>query len=121
MTMIAAGNVTYTSNKSRILGRHRMNSVKIVFGDGSLTYSTGGIPLTLAGLGMVRDIDHVIIMESNGDGLLYEWDKSANKIRILYPTQVLGTSGTSNAGLEFTANSTVVATTTTLEVTAIGW
>ena len=117
---IPAGDVTYTIRDRIRLRRKYLVHAQIAFGgtDNDL-YPTGGVALTTASLGFRRGIDSLVIIESNGDGLLYEWDRSANTIRIFYPTRETG-SAASRSGAEFTANSTALGT-TALEVKALGW
>ncbi len=106
---VAASEVTYTINGNVYrLGKLKVASVKIQFGDGSYDrYTTGGIPLTSGKMGMGTVIA-LIILESAGDVYLYEWDRSANTIRVF-----------SEARVELDANDTVLAA-TTLECLVIG-
>ena len=102
------------------MGKKRLVHVAVSFGSGTTDlYTTGGIPLEIAKLGLSRNIDSVAILESNGDALLYEWDRSANTIRIFYPTQETGSTA-NRAGVEFTGEGTAIGT-TTLELKVIGW
>jgi hypothetical protein len=82
MAAIASGDVTVTEVARQIIGRQRVNEVTIAFGDGSLTYPSGGVPMTLAKLGLKRDIKELRIVDGGGDGFKYDWDKANNKIRI---------------------------------------
>ena len=117
---VAASEVTYTLRDRCRIGRKYIAHYALVFGgtDNDL-YTTGGVPLINEKMGFRRSIDSLSILESNGSGLLYEWDKSANTIRIFFPTQETG-SAANRAGVEYTANSTVIGT-TALEIKAIGW
>jgi hypothetical protein len=58
---IASTDVTYTERpgqKSKLAGsRHlTLNKVRVQFGDGTLTYPTTGVPLTLAKLGLTTEV-----------------------------------------------------------------
>lgn len=92
MAAIAASGVTYTlSGKGPgIVDSNgiRQNGVKIVFGDGASTYPSGGIPLSgLSAWGFPNTVGEVYLTDmSNGDGYIYKWDKTNNKLRIYYPT-----------------------------------
>ncbi len=117
---VAATEVTYTVRDRVRIGRKFLVHAAISFGGtANDLYTTYGIPLTKESLGFRDRIDSLVILESNGNGLLYEWDRSANTIRIFYPTQETGAVA-NRAGVEFTANSTALGT-TALEVKAIGW
>ena len=117
---IPATDVTYTIRDRVRIGRKYFTHAQITFGgtDNDL-YPTGGVAITTGSLGFRRNIDSLVILESNGDGLLYEWDRSAGTIRIFFPTQETGATA-NRAGVEYTANSTVLGT-TALEVKAVGW
>ena len=109
MADIAATNVTYTINERTRIGRKYFVEATVAFGDGALHYLSGGVPLTNSKLGFRRGMDAFVVMESGGNALLYEWDKSANTIRIFTEGRV-----------EQTAGSTDIAA-TSLEVYAVGW
>ena len=119
MANIASTDVTYAYNTVNNIGRSKMIELTISFGDGALWYPSGGIPLTISKLGFKRNVESLTILESNGQALLFEWDRSANTIRIFYPTQETGSAGY-RAGVEFTAGVTAPAA-TVLECLAIGW
>lgn len=119
MADIAAANVTVTVNRRDDVNGLRRNECTVSFGDGALTYPTGGIPLAKGKLGMARYIDEVKITESNGNALLYEYDISAETIRAFFPTQQTGGAG-NRAGVEFTGASTAPAA-TALRIVAWGY
>jgi hypothetical protein len=79
----------------------------IAFGGAPASYPSGGVPLTAGELGM-SNIDAVVILEANGAGINYEWDRSANTIRVF---TTYGTEVSEGAYLS----------STTLEVMAIGF
>jgi hypothetical protein len=108
MTMIAATNITWTINSRVRIGKRYFVEATMAFGNASLTYTTGGIPVSVTALGFRRSIDGLMVVEGTKNNLTYQWDQSANTIRIL------------TAGTEHTADSTAVAT-TSLEVYAVGW
>jgi len=84
MADIAAGDVTYTVTKQRKEeSGNKINSVTIAFGNATLTYPSGGIPLTKASMGCPNAISSAVIEGSgSADGLVYKYDKTNNKIRI---------------------------------------
>lgn len=116
MPNIGATNVTYTIGERKKIGRKYFVFAQVSFGNAVLTYPSGGIPLTTAKF-EVTDLDSVEIIESNGKALKYEWDRSANTIRIFNPTTE--TSGGNQAGTEYVASTTAPAT-TVLQVEAWG-
>jgi hypothetical protein len=92
MSAIAASGVTFSvSGRSGAMSIDedgtRYKKIKCVFGDGTSTYPSGGIPLSgLSSWGFPYTIGDVMIMDSsNGDGYIYKWDAVNNKIRIYYP------------------------------------
>lgn len=111
MSSILAANVTFSSSGRSLApaidddgGRYK--KIKCVFGDGILTYPSGGIPLSgLSGAGFPYSVGDVMIMDaSNADGYTYKWDSVNNKLRIYNPlaththTLFVATGGTDAAG-----------------------
>lgn len=82
MAAIAATDVTYTLQR-RMIGEsgYKQNLVKIDFGNGTLTYPTGGIPLTGSKMGLANAVLEVIPYGSV-NGFLYKYDQVNNKIMI---------------------------------------
>lgn len=97
MASILASNVSYAVNSyhygSKDDNSVRQNLVTISFGNATLTYPAGGIPLSgLSGWGFPNVVGEVIIEDaSNGDGFLYKWDKVNNKLRIYESPAVAST------------------------------
>lgn len=107
MADIAAGDVTYTKIEGTQFScpsDPRFSAqFTLAFGDGALTYPTGGIPLTKAKLGCPTNLDSLVIMDDgNGDGFIYKFDKSNSKIRI-YQSAGFTPAGT-NQALTFTGS-----------------
>ncbi len=118
MANIGASNVTYTINDKKKWGTRYLTHATIAFGNAILTYPSGGIPLTNSKM-EVTNLVSVEVVESDGKGLIYEWDRSANTIRILNPTQETNID-TNRAGVEYVAATTTPAA-TSLEVVIIGF
>ena len=96
MTDIVAANVSYSFNirDKEFKGRRGFSSRgTISFGNGSLTYPSGGIPLTKAKIGLPRVLRSVFIEESNASLYTFEFDYSAQTIRIF---QAAGQAVTGN-------------------------
>lgn len=108
MADIAAGDVTYTLQKASVgQGSKKHFVFKVEFGNGSLTYPSGGVPLTIAKLGLPNDVEEAIIMDaSDADGFVYKYNLEADKIRI-YTTNLDDT--TDGPLVELTAASSAVA------------
>lgn len=84
MADIAASDVTYTQ-QSKEIGEsgYRELVFKIEFGDGALTYPTGGVPLDKAKLGASNEIRSLVLFdEEDAQGFEYKYDFENNKIRI---------------------------------------
>lgn len=85
MADIAAADLTYTEQgrgKTDASSR-RTGTFKIQFGDGALTYPSGGIPLSKGKMGCPTTIEEFMFVDmSNGDGYLYKYDFTNEKIRI---------------------------------------
>lgn len=104
MADIAAGDVTYTVTKQRKEeSGNKVNSVTITFGNSTLTYPSGGIPLTKASMGCPNVITAATLEAANsGDGIVYKYDKTNNKIR-MYRGAGFTPAGT-NQALTFTGS-----------------
>lgn len=84
MADIASGDVTYTLVK-KLIGESgmRTNVMTVAFGDGALTYPSGGIPLTAGKLGCPNQILSLMIYSpASSNGYSYKYDAANNKIRI---------------------------------------
>ena len=84
MADIAAADVTYTVTKQRKEeSGNKINSVTVAFGNSTLTYPSGGVPLTKASMGCPNAIVSASLEAANsGDGIIYKYDKANNKIRM---------------------------------------
>jgi len=118
MADIGASNVTYTINDKKKWGPRYLTHATIAFGNSVLTYPSGGVPLTNSKM-EVTNLVSVEVVESDGKGLIYEWDRSANTIRIFNPTQETN-SNADRAGAEYVAATTAPAS-TSMEVVIIGF
>lgn len=84
MADIASSDVTYTLVKKTIGESGYSNFVfTLAFGNGALTYPSGGVPLLASSLGCPRQILSLNIYSPNsGNGYEYKYDAANNKIRI---------------------------------------
>lgn len=88
MAAIGASDVVVTINKNRIIrgspGMQQRNVVKLVFGDGALTYPALGIPLpTHPSFGMRRELELLLLIDQhNAGGLIHKYDFVNKKIRL---------------------------------------
>lgn len=87
MADLVAADVTITVQKQRILagspGGIRMNLVKIVFGDGALTYPAAGVPLpAFSKFGFMRELESLMLTDKNDAvGLDWKYDHDNKKLR----------------------------------------
>jgi hypothetical protein len=119
MANILSSNVTYVKVKhSRASNANNWYQFTIAFGNGTLTYPTGGVPLLQASLGCNNYLRSVVFVDpSNGDGFLYKWDQSTNTIRIY---QSAAESATAGALVELVGGTATPAA-TTLVAEVVGW
>ena len=86
MADIATTDITYSPlghNLDRKEAGMRKRVFLVSFGDGALTYPSGGVPLEKAKLGVPNEIvDFNLGDHSSGDGFLYKFDVINEKIRI---------------------------------------
>lgn len=106
-----SGHVTYTIRDRVRIGKKYLIHALLEFGSalGNDLYPEGGVALTNGSLGLRNTANSITILESNGSVALYEWDRSANTIRIFSETRV-----------EYDSNVTALGA-TALEVMVIGW
>src|SRR5438445_9819364 len=95
---LASGDVTYTVFSHRRVpgsqGGRSVNVVQIDFGNGSLDYPTGGIPLTKIGLGCDHFIESVILVDADsGTSIEPKYDLTNNKFRLYVGTTGIEVSG----------------------------
>jgi len=112
MPDITSANVTVTilsSEKKRNM-RHR---VTIAYGDGALTYPSGGVPMPAASsFGLPSAMTSLTLLDSDdAQGILHKYDAANNKVRHWFPTQQTGSTG-NRAGVEYTGGATAVPATT---------
>lgn len=95
MAAIAVTDVTATLVDKTEIGKvSKTHVMDLTFGNGTLTYPTGGIPLSTSLLGMKRNVDAVQICDaSNADGFVYKWDRTNNKILIYTQGVLVGAAG----------------------------
>lgn len=98
--------VTINSRDREIAGAaagRNMTLATLVFGDGSLTYATGGVPLPAIGtFGFRNEITMGLIQQPSANGFIYKYDASARKIKIF--TQGVRTGSTAAGAPENGAN-----------------
>lgn len=90
MTAIASTDVTITlsaQNRDIVPGaRKNVSLVTIAFGNGALTYSTGGVPLPAIGnFGMKKQLQGMLIQQPYGSLFDFRYDATNHKIVILIP------------------------------------
>jgi hypothetical protein len=86
MADIASGDLTYVLVKQRKEdSSNKVVNLTVAFGDGALTYPSGGIPLDKAKMGVPNHIVSLSISSpASADGLIYKYDQANNKVRMYY-------------------------------------
>lgn len=124
MADIAATDVTYTeeAGSARFNTSMRREAVfSIAFGNATLTYPSGGIPLTKGKMGCPTQIDDLIIEDASAaDGVVYKWDRTNNKIRAYRIGALDGNAAAAQNLTEFVAATTAPAA-TTLKARVVGY
>lgn len=120
MTDLASSDITVTVlERGTPSGKKRRNRVQISFGNGTLTYPSGGVPLpTYASFGMGRNLDFISLTDQNdASGILWKYDQSNNKLRgyeFDYTAAAEGSAIELDAGVDAPAAQTMFAE-------AVGW
>jgi hypothetical protein len=107
MTALASTNVVVAiSSRDRDImpaGPKKVQLADITFGNGSLTYPTGGVPLPAKGsFGFNKGIDFVAVEQPPANGFFYKYDRANHKLLIL--AQGFTTGGTAAGVAENGAN-----------------
>lgn len=113
MAQIAASNVTYAEivglAKACPSDPESQRGFTISFGDGTLTYTNGGIPLSKAKLGCPASLQQFIMMDSgSSNGYLVKYDRTASTIRLYQDANV--TAAAAAALVEVLTSAAVTAT-----------
>lgn len=93
MAAILLANVTHTLNhRSKDDRGNWVSELSIGFGNGALTYPTGGIPLDKSKLGLAsQNVKWGIIEDSNPlDGYVYKFDLTNLKLKMFTQTGAAG-------------------------------
>lgn len=101
MADLAASDVTYSFDLKDAMWVGRKGKLfrgTITFGDGSKTLPSGGLPLTKGNMGCPQKITSLKVMESNAAGYLYEYDFSAEKLRLFRAGAESGSISSNSAG-----------------------
>jgi hypothetical protein len=122
MADFVAGDVTVTIQRQQIVrgspGGQRRNLVKLVFGDGAITYNTGGVPLpTAANFGMLQRIDFISIIQNSLATVKYIWTYDVTNHKLVGVQQ---NANAASVTLEEITDTTAIAE-QTLYAEAVGW
>jgi len=96
MADIAATDVTYAvvnQHQQKVVDGRREGKFSLVFGDGALTYPTGGVPITKGNLGCPNVIESFIMEGTGANGFIYKYDQANEKIRIYQGDNDAGADG----------------------------
>lgn len=83
MADLVAGDVTYTL-KAQSISNLSIKSVvaSMAFGDGSKTYPSGGIPLTIGNLGLPNSVQSMEFIDLGTSGYVFSFDTTNTKLRM---------------------------------------
>lgn len=84
MANIASTDITVTilNNRKDESGRKKVN-VKLEFGDGALTYPSGGIPIDKAKFGCPNVIESLVIYDKGTSGYGFSYDAANEKLVLM--------------------------------------
>lgn len=103
MAAIASSDVTITIQKQRIMrgspGGLRINTVKIAFGNATLTYPSGGVPMpTYPSFGMMKELEFCNMIDADcAVGQVWKWDYTNKKLRAYIQGTVISAAGGATA------------------------
>jgi hypothetical protein len=95
MAAIASTDVTYTvSVRSKNESSKQVNTVSIAFGNGALTYPTGGVALLKASMGLPVSLESIqFINPASANGYVPKIDLANSKIKLFYADYAAVASG----------------------------
>jgi len=105
MPAITSSDVTVTvDNRLLNMGARgldkTMSVISVTFGDGSLTYPTGGVPLPVKEqFGFKQSIDFCQPQMPSANGFFYKYDATNHKLKIFTQGIVMGSTGVSPSGV----------------------
>lgn len=117
MPQIDSADVTYAHVESRANPADPTPEriFTIQFGDGALTYTNTGIPLTKAKLGCPNALVELIMLDSgNTVGYVPKWNSSTNRIRLYQDANI--TAAAAAALTEVLTSAAVISTTLLVKV-----
>lgn len=119
MADIAAGDVTYALVKQRKEDSSmKVINLTVAFGNGTLTYPSGGIPLTAASMGCPNQIVSCLLNSpASSNGFMYKYDLTNNKIRIFQGDN----DNAADAPLIELVAATATPAAATLAIEVVGW
>jgi hypothetical protein len=88
MADLASTNVTLTRLAKHRVGLLKQRVYQLAFGDGALTYPTGGVPLPPLSQFELSSVVFFALRPVTIDGLTYKYDKANHKVRIFQSAAV---------------------------------
>lgn len=110
---LTATDWTATTQHTRIQNGERRNLVKLTLPTDGL-YPSNGIPVNSTNCRMIRNVDHIIIVDPDATAYVPKYDKDNSSIRIFS----LASTGGAELATTATVGSTVLGT---IYIEAIGW
>lgn len=81
MANLASANITVTVLQSRTMDSGRKSrNLKLVFGDGVLTYPAGGVPVTGVQLGCPNSVESLVVYDGMTGGYVWSYDAANGKL-----------------------------------------
>jgi len=109
MADLAASDVTVTiEDHRRPPGQPSRIRAKVTFGDGNLTYPSGGVPLAKGKLGCPNRLISCTVSGTSAAGIVWDYDMTNEKLRAF--VQGLTVSATSGTAVNYPLNETGIAT-----------
>jgi len=120
MGALTSANVTVTATQMILVGLEKRVIGTIVFGDGALTYPTGGVPLPAKTTYFRLQNIHQLTFTGDGTGYVYKYDYTNHTLLMYQPALVsAGTAATHVHDMLFIGG--IAATETTGIVTLTTW
>jgi hypothetical protein len=93
MADLAATDITVTVlSRSEGDKNGRYLNLQLAFGDGALTYPSGGVPISKAALGCPNVIDSLVVYDKGTSGYEWSYDRANEKLVALYQASQTATA-----------------------------
>lgn len=118
MANILSSNVTYAVKNFRRMGNSKVqNRVAVTFGNGTLTYPAGGVPLLIGSMGCPNVVESASVVSAGTSGYVFRYNQATASLLMFRNSS----SPTSAVLAEASSGSADAPASVTVELEVVGW